>query len=57
MTERDGARTPLFVVVTYFEEDDAGLCAVVEPDMRTSYVRFGAHTLSRPAFIGERGSA
>lgn len=55
--ERRGGRIPLFVVVTYFEEDDAGLCIAVEPDMRASYVRFGAHTLSGPAFAGERGTA
>lgn len=55
--ERAGGRIPLFVVVTYFEEDDAGLCVAVEPDMHTSYIRFGAHTLSGPVFVGERGEA
>lgn len=55
--ERGGGPIPLFVVVTYFEEDDAGLCIAVEPDMRASYVRFGAHTLSGPVFVGERGTA
>lgn len=55
--ERRGGPIPLFVVVTYFEEDDAGLCIAVEPDMHASYVRFGAHTLSGPTFVGERGTA